>query len=182
MIHSLQHLFKQSDLNLKQRRWLELLKDYYITILYHPGKAIVVADALSRKAESMGSLAFVSAEERPLALDIQSLAIGLVRSDISKPSRVLACIVTQSLLFEQIKACQFDDLHLLVLKEIVLQGSTKDVTIGEDGVLQLQGHLCILNVDGLGENILEEAHSSWYSIRPGATKMYRDLRQHYWGR
>ena len=53
---SLQYLFKQKDLNLRQRRWLELLKDYDITILYHPGKANVVADALSRKAVSMGSL------------------------------------------------------------------------------------------------------------------------------
>ncbi|XP_070035568.1 uncharacterized protein [Nicotiana tomentosiformis] len=64
---SLQQLFKQRDLNLRQRRWLELLKDYDITILYHPGKVNVVADSLSRKAESMGSLAFISAEERPLA-------------------------------------------------------------------------------------------------------------------
>ncbi|WP_157998481.1 hypothetical protein, partial [Desulfosporosinus sp. OT] len=55
---SLQHLFKQKDLNLRQRRWLELLKDYDITILYHPEKANVVADALSRKAVSMRSLAY----------------------------------------------------------------------------------------------------------------------------
>ncbi|XP_070020429.1 uncharacterized protein [Nicotiana sylvestris] len=70
----LQHLLKQRDLNLRQRRWLELLKNYVITILYHPGKANVVEDALSRDAERMGSLAFISVEERPLALDIQSLA------------------------------------------------------------------------------------------------------------
>ncbi|XP_070020467.1 uncharacterized protein [Nicotiana sylvestris] len=57
----LQHLFKQWDLNLRQRGWLESLKDYNITILYHSGKANVVADALSRKAESMGSLAFILA-------------------------------------------------------------------------------------------------------------------------
>ncbi|XP_070005133.1 uncharacterized protein [Nicotiana sylvestris] len=50
--------------------WLELLKDYDITILYHPGTENMVADALSRKADSMGSLAFIPAEERPLALDI----------------------------------------------------------------------------------------------------------------
>ena len=67
---SLQHLFKQKDLNLKQWRWSELLKDYDITILYHPGKANVVADALSRKAVSMGSLAYIPVGERPLVVDV----------------------------------------------------------------------------------------------------------------
>ncbi|XP_070020369.1 uncharacterized protein [Nicotiana sylvestris] len=84
----------------------------------------------------MGSFAFISAHERQLALDIQSLAN--------------------------------------------LMGSAKEVSIGEDGVLRLKGRLCVPNVDGLRERILEEEHSSRYSIHPGATKMYRDLRQHYW--
>ncbi|XP_070045454.1 uncharacterized protein [Nicotiana tomentosiformis] len=136
----------------------------------------VVVDALSRKAKSMGSLAFISAEESPLALGIQSLANRLMRLDISEPSRVLACVVAQSSLFEQIKARQYNDPHLLVLTETVLQCSAKEVTIGEDGVLRLQGHLCVPNVDGLRETILEKAHSSRYSIHPGATKIYRDLR------
>ena len=68
----------QRDLNLRQRRWIELLKDYDVSILYHPGKANVVADALRRKAVSMGSLAFLSIKERPLALDIQFLANSMV--------------------------------------------------------------------------------------------------------
>ncbi|WMV58195.1 hypothetical protein MTR67_051580 [Solanum verrucosum] len=54
---SLQHVFTQKYLNWRQRRWMELLKDYDVTIQYHPCKANVVADALSRKAVSMGSLA-----------------------------------------------------------------------------------------------------------------------------
>ena len=44
---SLQYIFTQKELNLRQRRWLELIKDYDCTIEYHPGKANVVADALS---------------------------------------------------------------------------------------------------------------------------------------
>ena len=47
---SLKYIFTQSDLNLRQRRWLELIKDYDLEIHYHPGKANMVADALSRKA------------------------------------------------------------------------------------------------------------------------------------
>jgi hypothetical protein len=53
---SLKYIFQQKDLNLRQRRWMELLKDYDYTILYHPGKANVVADALSRKAILAASL------------------------------------------------------------------------------------------------------------------------------
>ena len=54
---SLQYVFTQKDLNLRQRRWMELLKDYDITILYHPEKANVLEDALSKKVWSMGSVA-----------------------------------------------------------------------------------------------------------------------------
>jgi hypothetical protein len=46
---SLRYIFTQPDLNLHQRRWLELIKDYDLEIHYHPGKANMVADALSRK-------------------------------------------------------------------------------------------------------------------------------------
>ena len=47
---SLKYIFTQADLNMRQRRWLELIKDYDLEVHYHPGKANVVADALSRKS------------------------------------------------------------------------------------------------------------------------------------
>ncbi|WMV38009.1 hypothetical protein MTR67_031394 [Solanum verrucosum] len=58
-------------MNLRQHRWLELLKDYGITILYHLRKVNVVADALSRNTSSMGSLSTTSSDERPLARNVQ---------------------------------------------------------------------------------------------------------------
>ncbi|XP_070034935.1 uncharacterized protein [Nicotiana tomentosiformis] len=126
-------------MNLRQRRWLELLKDYDITILYHPRKANVVADALSRKAESMGSLTFIPIGERLLDLDVQALVNRFVRMNILEPSRVLACIVSRSSLFERIKAHQYDDPHLFVLRDMVHHDDAKEVDIGDDGVLRLQG-------------------------------------------
>jgi hypothetical protein len=50
---SLKYIFTQSELNMRQRRWLELIKDYNLNVHYHPGKANVVADALSRKSHAI---------------------------------------------------------------------------------------------------------------------------------
>ncbi|XP_070036928.1 uncharacterized protein [Nicotiana tomentosiformis] len=153
---SLQHLFNNhKDLNLRQRKWLELLKDYDITILYHLRKAKVVVDALSRKEESKGSLSYIPAGERPLALDVQALSNRFVRLDVLEPSQVLACVVSRSSLFERIRARQYDDPHILILTDIVQHGDAKEVSIGDDGVLRIQGQICVPNLDGLRGLTLE---------------------------
>ena len=53
---SLKYLFDQKELNMRQRRWMEFLKDYDFELSYHPGKANVVADALSRKSVHLASM------------------------------------------------------------------------------------------------------------------------------
>ncbi|XP_070010202.1 uncharacterized protein [Nicotiana sylvestris] len=108
----LQYLLKQKDLNL---RWLELLKYYDITILNNPEKANVVADALSRKAVSLGSLAYIPVGDSLFASDVQALANQFVRLDVPEASRVLACTLAQSSLFEHFRERQYDDPHLLAL-------------------------------------------------------------------
>ena len=55
---SLKYIFTQNELNMRQRRWLELVKDYDLEIHYHPGKANVVADALSRRSYVNMAVAF----------------------------------------------------------------------------------------------------------------------------
>ena len=102
---SLQYVFTQKDLNLRQRRWMELLKDYDITILYHPGKTNVVADALCRKTGSMGSLAHLQVSRRPLA----TLANDFMRLEVLEKGGFLACVEARSSFLDKIKENQFAD-------------------------------------------------------------------------
>ncbi|GJR58940.1 putative reverse transcriptase domain-containing protein [Tanacetum coccineum] len=69
---SLQHIFDQKELNMRQRRWIELFSDYECEIRYHPGKANVVADALSRKERVKPK------RVRVMAMTIQSGVKGMI--------------------------------------------------------------------------------------------------------
>jgi hypothetical protein len=73
---SLKHIFTQKDLNLRQRRWLELIKDYDLEIHYHPGKANLVADALSRKEHVHAAIVAQLPDE--LVEDFRRLNLGIV--------------------------------------------------------------------------------------------------------
>ncbi|XP_070045781.1 uncharacterized protein [Nicotiana tomentosiformis] len=114
----------------------------------------------------MGSVAYIPVGERPLALDDQALANQFVRLDVSEPNHVLAYTVARSSLFERLRDRHDNDPHLLVLRDTVWHGGTKQVTVGDDGVLRMQGHICVPNVDGLHELILEDAHISRYYFLP----------------
>jgi hypothetical protein len=73
---SLKYNFTQKDLNLRQRQWLELIKDYDMEIHYHPGKANLVADALSRKGQVHAAIVTQLPDE--LAEDFERLNLGIV--------------------------------------------------------------------------------------------------------
>ena len=76
---SLKYLFTQKDLNLRQRRWMEYMEDYDFELQYHPGKANVVADALSRK--SLSTLASISIHEWKMLQDIGEYDVHLGETD-----------------------------------------------------------------------------------------------------
>ncbi|XP_075080576.1 uncharacterized protein LOC142166062 [Nicotiana tabacum] len=168
----------QRDLNLRQRRWMELLKDYDCSILYHLGKTNVVVDALSRK--SMGSLAHIAPTKRLLAKDIQRLEDTSIRFSVGNSEALLACTQSKSSLVECIKTTQYKDERLCKYRYEALAGKSKDMIVESDGVLQMGDKLCVADVDGLRHAILEEAHNSKYTIQRGSTKMYHDLKQFYW--
>ncbi|KAH0671258.1 hypothetical protein KY285_025475 [Solanum tuberosum] len=174
---SLQYVFTQKELNLRQRRWLEFLKDYDMSVHCHPGKANVVADALSRL--SMGSVAHVEEERRELAKDVHRLARLGVRLMIISDGGVTVQNGAESSLVVEVKEKQYSDPILLELKGAVHNQRVEVFSQGGDGLLRYQGRLCVPDVGELRQHILAEAHNSRYSIHPGATKVYRDLREVY---
>ena len=96
---SLKYFFTQKELNMRQRMWLELIKDYDCSINYHPGKANVVADALSRK--SSGFSAALLTTQKEIIKDLRRMGIKIVMGD----SQVfMASLTIQPTLIEKIKS------------------------------------------------------------------------------
>ena len=168
---SLKYLFTQKELNLRQRRWMELLKDYDCTIDYHPGKANVVADALSRK--STGSLAYMQTIQLPLMVELREL--GMHTS-----GALFASFQLRPILVNRILEAQLEDPYLMSMRKKVEEGEQSDFSIKDDGALVIGSRLCVSVAEELKRQVLEEAHSSAYAMHPGSTKMYRTLKEYYW--
>ncbi|XP_038896650.1 uncharacterized protein LOC120084912 [Benincasa hispida] len=84
---SLKYFFTQKELNMRQRRWLEVMKDYDCEIMYHPGKENVVADALSGKVAHLAALITIQTR---LCKDLERAEIAVVVGEVKAPKQKLA--------------------------------------------------------------------------------------------
>jgi hypothetical protein len=165
---SLKYIFTQKDLNLRQRRWLELIKDYDLEIHYHPGKANLVADALSRK-EHVHSVIVAQLPDE-IVEDFRRLNLGIVAH-----TEGVTIILEQ-----EIRKGQVGDAKIQEIKDLITEGRGPEFTEDEQGAIWFKDRICVPDIDSLRETILKEAHDSDYSIHPASTKMYQDLKQKYW--
>jgi hypothetical protein len=169
---SLKYIFSQNDLNLRQRWLLELIKYYDLEIHYHPGKANVVADALSCK--SYVNATMVSRMPWELYKEFEQLNLGFVAHEEG------ITIEVEPTLEQEIRKGQFEDPKIQEIKEMIEAVKAPDFTEDEHGTVWFRKRICVPDVDHLCEKILQEAHDSAYSIHPGSTKMYQDLKERYW--
>ncbi|XP_055814540.1 uncharacterized protein LOC129884235 [Solanum dulcamara] len=123
-------------MNLWQRRWPGLLKDYDVDILYHPRKTNVVAYALSRR--SMGSLVDVQPEQKEIVHEIHQLANLGVRLAGSKNGRIYVRGVAESSIIEEIKRHKYEDPILVRHRDVSLQKEETPFKVAPDGVLRYQ--------------------------------------------
>ncbi|GFS36766.1 hypothetical protein Acr_00g0047920 [Actinidia rufa] len=171
---SLKYLFTQKELNMRQRRWLELIKDYDILIQSHPGKTNVVADALSRK--STVNLARLITLQTPLFIELERTEIEMVAPDTNT---MLTTMIAQPTLIEIVKRRQPEDPYLWKVYEEMLVNPKLDFTL-QDKALRFQGRLCVPNISEVKRQVLEEAHNTKFTMHPGGTKMYRNLKEIFW--
>ena len=156
---SLQYVFTQKELNLRQRRWLESLKDYDMSVIYHPDKANVVADSLSRM--TMVSVSHVDEAKKDLVKDVHRLDRLGVRLEDSPNYGFMVHRNSESSLVVKVKSKQHLDQPLMELKKLVLSKPNESFSLGGDGVLRYQGRFCLPIVDSLRNQFLKVAYGSF---------------------
>ena len=159
---------------MRQKRWMEFLKDYDFELLYHPGKANVVTDALSRKIVHTAHLMIKEVEllekfrDMKLQMELESESIRC--SNLTISSDFLDSVRERQLLGASLKK----------VREQLGSDETKDFAMGNDGILRFQGKVCVSDDVEVKRLILEEWHKSHLSLHPGMTKMYQDLKETFW--
>ncbi|KAG8489204.1 hypothetical protein CXB51_017241 [Gossypium anomalum] len=153
---SLKYLLTQKELNLRQRRWIELLKDYDCSIEYHPGKVNVMADALIRRT-------------------VAELKAMFARLSLYDDGSLLVELQVSPTWVEQIKKQQLVDESLVSRFQQAEKGENLDFGLNGDGVLYFRGRICMPKDSDLRLMILREAHGGPCAMHPGGSKMYRDL-------
>jgi hypothetical protein len=151
---------------------LELIKDYDLGINYHPGKANVVADALSRRSHVSQFVVYSMPFELCEEFDKRNLRI-------IANTEVMEMEVGSSLL-QEIRRGQLEDEKVQEIKHNIKEEKSSGSSEDDEGVLWYKGRICVPNVKELKDKILCEAHESAYSIHPGGDKMYHDLKATYW--
>jgi hypothetical protein len=171
---SLKYIFTQADLNMRQRRWLILIKDYDMEVHYHPGKANVVADALSRKSQC--NCMVTDSRINTLCDELSKMRIEVI------PSSTLTYISVEPTLLDHIIMAQLGDKGVQIIKENLNQKVEKYKCFRQDskGILRFEDILVVPKNRDLKKKILDEAHLSKFSMHPGSTKMYHDLKPLYW--